>query len=263
MARILITGSSDGLGLLTAKRLLQSSHKVTLHARNPARAQSTQSACPNATAIVTGDLSSLAQTKQLAKDINALGPFDTIIHNAGLYRGPYRETEDGIPALAAVNTVAPYVLSCLIERPKRVVFLSSSMHYSADVESALEDPFWVGKGEKGWSDNQAYCNSKLHSVILARRFAELWPETVVTVMDPGWVATKMGGKSAPGDPELAVQTYVLLALGEEGSARVRSGSYWTPGGKEDEPKSGVKWEESAERLFKACREFSEVGIKDT
>src|ERR1700750_2215707 len=111
MARIFVTGSSDGLGLLTAKDLVAKGHKVTLHARNESRAKDASSACPGAETVLIGDLSSMAETKRLAADANKLGKFDVVIHNAGLYRGGFRKTPEGLPALFAVNTLAPYILT--------------------------------------------------------------------------------------------------------------------------------------------------------
>jgi NAD(P)-dependent dehydrogenase (short-subunit alcohol dehydrogenase family) len=130
MARILITGSSDGLGSLVAQKLISRGHSVVLHARNDKRAQDATAAAPGAEAVVTGDLSDVASTKSMAKQINDLGSFDCIIHNAGLYQGGFRKTSDGLPALAAVNTLAPFILTALVSKPKRLVFLSSEMHQS-------------------------------------------------------------------------------------------------------------------------------------
>jgi NAD(P)-dependent dehydrogenase (short-subunit alcohol dehydrogenase family) len=257
MARILVTGSSDGLGLRVARRLIERGHKVVLHARNDHRAKDATSACPNAETVVTGDLASLSDTKAMADKVNQLGPFDAIIHNAGLYRGPFRKTDDGIPALVAVNTVAPYVLANLIKRPKRLIFLSSGMHYSGN--GSLEDIFWTKRGEANWSENSAYCDSKLHNTIFAKAFAKRWPDTVVTALDPGWVATKMGGPSAPQDPEKAVETYVLLAEGEENTAKT-SGQYWEPGRKRATPQAVADDERVQGALLELCRKFSGVEL---
>ncbi|KAF2114852.1 hypothetical protein BDV96DRAFT_86553 [Lophiotrema nucula] len=255
MARILITGSSDGLGLLVAQRLAHDGHKVVLHARNEQRAKDAKNACPDAESVVTGDLSSLSETKKMAEDVNALGAFDAIIHNAGLYRGAFRKTAEGIPALAAVNTVAPYVLACLINKPKRLVFLSSEMHHSGD--GSLKDVLWQQRGERKWSDNSAYCDSKLHNVMFAKAFARRWPDVKVNSLDPGWVATKMGGAGAPGDPQKAVESYVMLALGE-GDGASKTGRYFRPGRREDRPKTVANDEAAQERLMQICAQLSGV-----
>lgn len=83
MARIVITGSADGLGLLAAKQLVMEGHHVILHARNAARGQEALAKVPGAETVLVGDLSDRDATRQLATDINALGNVDAIIHNAG------------------------------------------------------------------------------------------------------------------------------------------------------------------------------------
>jgi NAD(P)-dependent dehydrogenase (short-subunit alcohol dehydrogenase family) len=84
MARVFITGSSDGLGLLAGRLLVEGGHAVTLHARNAARAKEARRELPEAEAVVTGDVSSIAQTRGVAEQVNALGRFDAVIHNVGV-----------------------------------------------------------------------------------------------------------------------------------------------------------------------------------
>lgn len=184
MARILITGSSDGLGSMVAQRLVANGHSVVLHARNAQRAKDATDACPGAETVVTGDLSTISETKSVAEQVNKLGAFDCVIHNAGLYRGSFRKTSDGIAALAAVNTVAPYILTALINRPKRLVFLSSGMHYSGS--SSMDDVLWMKRGEDKYSESQAYPDSKLHNILFAKAFARRWPDVKSNALDPGW-----------------------------------------------------------------------------
>ena len=122
MARVLITGSSDGLGLMVGQVLADQGHQVVLHARNDARADNAKTAAPKAEAVVVGDLASIAATKGLAAQVNALGAFDAVIHNAAVgYREEQRLTSDGFPHVFAINTLAPYILTMLIDRPKRLV----------------------------------------------------------------------------------------------------------------------------------------------
>jgi NAD(P)-dependent dehydrogenase (short-subunit alcohol dehydrogenase family) len=84
MSRIFITGSSDGLGLMSAQLLVEQGHSVVLHARNAQRAEETRRRLPSAEAVVTGDLASLQQVRLVADQVNTLGTFDTIIHNAAV-----------------------------------------------------------------------------------------------------------------------------------------------------------------------------------
>lgn len=220
MARIFITGSSDGLGSLAAKSLVQRGHTVTLHARNAQRAQDAQKACPDAHEVLIADLSSTEATKQLARDLNDRGPWDAIIHNAGVMRIPSSSKgPEGLPTLFATNTLAPYLLTCLVTPPaKHLVFLSSQLHNSGD-------PSLKNLQSCGYSD------SKLHNTMMAFAFARRMEKAGVAVnsLDPGWVKTKMGGAGASDDIGAAVETYVLLAEGK-GKAEGVSGRHWYQGG---------------------------------
>lgn len=257
MARIFITGSSDGLGSVVAQRLVARGHTVVLHARNPQRGQDAQGACPGASDVILGDLSSLAETKRIAETANKHGAFDCVIHNAGLYHGGYRKTGDGIPALAAVNTIAPYVLTALMTKPKRLVFLSSEMHQSGS--ASMDDVLWTQRREGGFGDTPAYSASKLHNILLAKAFARRWPDVKSNAMDPGWVVTKMGGSSAPDSTDAAVETYVMLAEGEQDSAG-KTGRYFRPGKKEGSPRKETEDEGLQNKLLEICAEFSGVKL---
>lgn len=156
MARIFITGSSDGVGLLTAQALIKKGHSVTLHARNTQRAKDAERACPGSAGVLIADLSSITQTKALAAEANKSGKFDTVIHNAGIGSGvEFKRTEDGLSQLFAINALAPYILTCLMERPRNLVYVSSGLHFSGN--ATLRDVEWK---TKRWSGNQAYSDSK-------------------------------------------------------------------------------------------------------
>ncbi|CAA9959881.1 Daunorubicin C-13 ketoreductase [Pyrenophora teres f. maculata] len=226
MARFFITGSSDGLGAATAKALIAKGHSVVLHARNDARAKDAREAVPGAEAVVIGDLSSLAETKALAEAVNKLGTFDCVIHNAAICMGPYQETVDGIPAIVAINSVAPYVLSVLIKRPKRLVFVTSGMHEFGT--SSLTDIFWKLRPAGLYEQFSAYGSSKFLLMLLMKAFARMWPDTVSTSLEPGHVPTKMGGPSGTDSMEAAVDLYLSLAEGEDEIFK-KSGSYFYVG----------------------------------
>src|SRR3978361_199095 len=118
MARIFITGSSTGLGNLTAKSLIEQGHRVVLHARNADRRIKTLETTPGAEAVLTADLLNIDETKKLASSVNEFGGFDAVIHNAGVYQTSAQD-------ILNVNTLAPYILTCLIQKPKRLIYLSS------------------------------------------------------------------------------------------------------------------------------------------
>lgn len=251
MARVFITGSADGLGRLAAKALVEAGHEVVVHSRNAERVKDARKAVPGAKAGVAGDLASITQTRAVAERANALGPFDAVIHNAGVYLGPERRTEDGLPALFAINTLAPYILTALISRPKRLIYLSSGAHRRGD--ASLEDLTWK---KRAWDSSQAYGDSKLHDVLLAFAAARLWPDTVSNAVNPGWVPTKMGGLSAPDDLDEGYRTQVWLAVSEEPAALV-SGRYLFHR-KTSEPHPAARDAALQDRLLAACRRLSGV-----
>ncbi|MGD1017404.1 MAG: SDR family NAD(P)-dependent oxidoreductase [Roseiarcus sp.] len=222
MSRVFVTGSSTGLGLMAAQLLVELGHRVVLHGRDRARAGDALSALPQAEGVVVGDLASLAQTRALADEVNKLGPFDAVIHNAGVgYQEARRvETEDGLPLVFAVNTLAPYVLTALIAKPKRLVYLSSGLHRGASAN--IDDLLWR---KRPWRGTEAYAESKLHDVLLAFAFARRWSDVFSNALEPGWVATRMGGASAPDDLDQGRRTQVWLAVGDDEGARV-SGQYF-------------------------------------
>jgi NAD(P)-dependent dehydrogenase (short-subunit alcohol dehydrogenase family) len=222
MARVFITGSTDGLGRMAAELLMEQGHQVVLHARNPTRAHDLAARLPGARDIVIGDLSSIAQTRQVAEQVNHLGRFDAVIHNAGVgYREPRRiETQDGLPHVFAVNTLAPYILTALIERPKRLVFLSSALHRGAN--TSLEDLTWT---TRRWHGTDAYAETKLLDVLLAFAVARRWSNVLSNALEPGWVPTKMGGPGAPDDMNQAHRTQAWLAVSDDTEARV-TGQYF-------------------------------------
>jgi NAD(P)-dependent dehydrogenase (short-subunit alcohol dehydrogenase family) len=222
MARIFITGSADGLGQLAARKLVAVGHDVVLHGRNRDRAQQALHAVPGARRALEGDLASIEQTHALAREANAAGPFQAVIHNAGVYRpgAARQETVDGLDDVFAINALAPYLLTALIGRPQRLIYLTSGLHQGADPD--LRD---LQSGRRRWSGSQAYANSKLFDVVLAFAVARLWPHVLSNAVDPGWVPTKMGGPSASGDLEQGVATQVWLAVSDERGANV-TGRYF-------------------------------------
>jgi len=222
MARIFVTGSADGLGQLAATRLVALGHEVVLHGRNRDRAEQALRAVPGARTALVGDLASIEETRELAAQANAAGPFHTVIHNAGVYRpgAASRQTVDGLDDVFAINTLAPYLLTALIERPRRLIYLTSGLHQGGD--SDLRDLQWR---QRRFNGSQAYANSKLFDVVLAFAVARLWPHVLSNAVDPGWAPTKMGGASAPGDLEQGVATQVWLAVSEDPGAKV-SGRYF-------------------------------------
>jgi NAD(P)-dependent dehydrogenase (short-subunit alcohol dehydrogenase family) len=221
MARVFITGSSDGLGLMAGKLLAKWGHQVTLHARNESRAADARRALPQAEAVVIGDVTTIAAMRSVADQVNQLGRYDAVIHNVGVgSRSPRVETADGLSRLFAVNVLAPYLLTTLVIRPGRLVYVSSGMHSSGDAH--LDDVQWT---KRRWNGSQAYADSKLFDVMLAFAVARLWPAVKSNAITPGWVATKMGGAGAPDNLALGAVTQSWLAVSDDAAAQA-SGRYF-------------------------------------
>lgn len=206
MPRIFITGSADGLGRHTAGTLLENGHDVVVHVRGAARLGAVQDLVDRGAAVVTGDLADPGQTRDVAGQVNRIGPVDAVIHNAGVLHGP---------DIFTVNVVAPYLLTALIHRPRRLVYLSSGMH-----RGGRPDPARLGRDAK-----VTYSDSKLYLTALAAAVARLWPDVLSNAVDPGWVPTRMGGAGAPDDLRLGHLTQEWLATSDDPAA-LTSGGYW-------------------------------------
>ena len=243
---------------MAAQLLLEQGHSVVLHARNEERGEEALHAVPGAETVLIGDLTSIAQTRGLADQVNRLGSFDAVIHNAGVgYQEPRRiATEDGLPHVFAVNTLAPYILTALIHKPNRLVYLSSGLHQSGD--ASLNDLAWE---HRRWQGQQAYSDTKLHDVLLAFAVARRWQSVLSNAVEPGWVATKMGGPGAPDDLDAAHRTQVWLATSDDQAATV-TGEYFYHK-RLRTPKAATRNTELQERLAAACQGFSGVGLPVT
>lgn len=255
MARVLITGSSDGLGLMAARLLVEQGHQVVVHGRNRRRTDDAIAAVPGAEGAVSADLSSITETRELADAVNRIGRFDAVIHNAGMgYRERQRgNSVDGLPPVLAVNTLAPYILTALIERPRRLVYLGSGMHRNAD--GSLDDLTW---DRRRWSGSLAYSETKLHDILIAFAVARRWPDVLSNAVGPGWVPTKMGGPGATDDLDQAHLTQAWLAVSDDADARV-SGQYFYHLRRE-EPSRPARNVALQDRLIEACARLTGVEL---
>jgi NAD(P)-dependent dehydrogenase (short-subunit alcohol dehydrogenase family) len=209
MARVFITGSADGLGRAAARTLLDDGHEVVVHARTRDRLTAVRDLLDQGAAAVVGNLSDLDETRGVADQVNRFWPMDAVIHNAGVYTGP---------EVLAVNVVAPYLLTVLLDRPQRLIYLSSSEHFSGRPNLTAID--WSGHRSTG-----SYPDSKLFVTTLAAAVARIWADVSSNAVDPGWVPTKMGGPNAPDDLRLGHLTQEWLATSDDPAART-SGGYW-------------------------------------
>jgi NAD(P)-dependent dehydrogenase (short-subunit alcohol dehydrogenase family) len=245
VARVFVSGSSTGLGLLACRWLAERGHEVTLHARNAERTSDLSAALPHAP-LVFGDLSRLDDVRRVAEQVNALGRHDAVIHNAAVYRVRDRlETDDGLSLTFAVNVLAPYLLTALIERPDRIVYMTSGLQNGAAPD--LDDAQWT---RRRWNWLQAYSDSKLFDTVLAMGIARRWPAVRSNAVSPGWVPTRMGGAGASDDLSLGAETQAWLAAGEDPATDV-TGQYLYHRQRYDVPAS-VEDPHVQEALFAYC-----------
>ncbi|MEO1621905.1 MAG: SDR family NAD(P)-dependent oxidoreductase [Cyanobacteria bacterium J06632_3] len=170
---ILITGSTDGIGLETAKMLVAQGHHVLLHGRNPEKlktvhAQLTAQGQTREPEIYVADLSMISDVETLAKAIAANHTkLDALINNAGVYRTPNPITQDGLDVRFVVNAIAPYLLTQrllpLLGTGSRVINLSSAAQAPVNL-NALTGKIHLSEGE-------AYAQSKLALTMWSRSLA--------------------------------------------------------------------------------------------
>ena len=241
MSRILITGSTDGLGRATAASLLDAGHEVIVHARSLERASAVTDLTERGAGLVVVDLADRQAVIAAADELNAGSPIDAVIHNAGIISGP---------GLLPVNVVAPYLLTALLRTPTRHVYLSSNMHRGGS--ATLDGLDW--SGERATAD---YSDTKLLVTALSAAIADRWaPGILANAVDPGWVPTKMGGASAPDDFNLGHETQERLATDPELGV---SGGYWHHG-RQQQPADAVDDPEFQARLLAALAEVTGVEL---
>jgi NAD(P)-dependent dehydrogenase (short-subunit alcohol dehydrogenase family) len=236
MALILVTGASGGLGHSTATALAAGGHDVVVHARTPTRVTA-PSGGGRWAGVVTGDLAEMDEIPCVARQAAAFGRFDVVIHNAGTMH---------TPEAATVNTIAPYLLTALMDRPSRLIYVSSSMHRGGSTRLA---PLTDGTA--------SYSDSKLWVTALAMAVASRWQGTATHAVDPGWVPTRMGGPGAPDDLEAGHQTQLWLATSD--AITPPTGGYWYHQRTQD-PHPATRDPRFQERLLQALEERTGVEL---
>lgn len=242
MPRVLVTGSTDGIGLATAVSLQEAGSDVVVHARNQRRLSAVDDMISNRTRTIIGDLADPNQVENLALQANKLGSFDAVIHNAGAFDHP---------DMLQVNLLAPYVLTALVAAP-RLIYLSSNMHRDGRADVALVNE--TGK-------SATYADTKLLLTVFMAAIGRHWPHVVTHAVDPGWVATKMGGPTAPDELDQAHLTQVWLATSND-SLVAKSGSYWRHG-KINQPHPAVHNEIFQDDLLTVLAKRTGVDVPET
>ena len=240
---------------MAGQLLNEQGHQVVLHARNGDRAEDARTGLPNVEAVVEGDVSTLTGMRKVADQVNRLGQFDAVIHNVGVgYREARRiETEDGLPHVFAINVMAPYVLTALIKRPRRLIYLSSGMHHG--VSASFDDLLWT---KRRWDGSSAYAESKLYDAMLAFAVARRWSDVLSNSLEPGWVPTRMGGVGAPDDMEQAYRTQAWLAAGDDAAAQVTGEYFYHHRTRTPNPETHN--EALQNQLLERCRDLSGIPL---
>ena len=213
MARILITGSADGLGRASAQTLLEAGHQVVVHTRNRDRLAAVRDLLDQgAEAAVNGDLADVEQTREGRRaGQRSWAEMDAVIHNAGVYTGfpdPAHQRHRSLPAHS--THAAP---------PPRLIYLSSGMHRGG--RAVVDGRDWSGRHR-----GSSYSDSKLFVTTLAAAVARIWPDVLSNSVDPGWVPDQDGRSPAlPTTCELGHLTQEWLATSDDPEART-SGGYW-------------------------------------
>ncbi len=220
---ILVTGSTDGIGLATAKMLVSMGHQVLLHGRNPAKleeAESMLSTLPDGERVESyvADLSRMAEVELLAKAVAEKHPkLDVLINNAGVYKTPDPVTQDGLDVRFVVNTIAPYLLTQrllpLLGTSGRVVNLSSAAQSPVNLKALA--------GQGHLSDNAAYAQSKLALTMWSRHLALSLKDDgpAIIAVNPGSMLGSKMVKDAYGvdgaDIRIGAEILSRAALAEE------------------------------------------------
>jgi NAD(P)-dependent dehydrogenase (short-subunit alcohol dehydrogenase family) len=233
MATILVTGSTDGIGLATAKQLAGQGHELVLHGRNEEKAMracnAVRVAVPDAVLHAAhADLGDLAAVARMAQDLSARLPrLDVLINNAGVYMAEQMTSRDGFEMTLAVNHLAHFLLANLLlpllkkSAAARVVTVSSIAHTSGRIE------FDNMNCERGYNGYHAYANSKLANALFAYELARREPWLTSNSLHPGVIGTKLlhAGFSMQGaSVEFGARTSVYLATSAD-VAKV-SGKYF-------------------------------------
>ncbi len=228
---ILITGSTDGIGLETARMLVSQGHTVLLHGRNPAKLEGVEkelSALPGGGRVESyvADLSNMADVVALAKAVTEKHTrLDVLINNAGILKTPDPITQDGLDVRFVVNTLAPYLLTerllPLLGKSARVVNLSSAAQAPVDPEAV--------SGRVRLADMPAYAQSKLAITMWSRHMAQALKDgPAIIAVNPGsLLASKMvkeGFGIAGKDIRIGADILVRAALSDEFAAA--SGQYF-------------------------------------
>ena len=275
---ILVTGSTDGIGKMTAKALAKQGHTVIIHGRNRTKAENLCEEIKSETGnlnvdYVIADLLSLSDVKRMAEEFKGkYGKLDVLINNAGAFFNKQREiTEEGLEKTITLNLLAPFLLTQLLlevlkkSTSARIINLSSAMHRRGG-----KPDFSDFQLEKRYKPDKAYGLSKLYLIWVTRRQARLLQESgvanvTVNASHPGAVATNFGQDADKGfwinlifkaamrfmdRPEQGAKTSIYLATSPE--VEHVTGKFFGSREKEEQPDDKYYSEENERKVWDYC-----------
>lgn len=240
---ILITGSTDGIGKITATTLAKQGHTIIIHGRNESKAEKVCEEIKSETGnnkvdYIIADLLLLADVKRMADEFKKkYNRLDVLINNAGAIFGKEREvTTEGFEKTITLNLFAPFLLTQLLldtlskSKSARIINLYSAMHRRSGKPDFNNFQF-----DKYYATDKAYGLSKLYLVWTTQHLAKLLKEkgiknVTVNACHPGAVATNFGQDADKGfimnmifkvalklmpKPETGARTSIYLATSPE------------------------------------------------
>lgn len=189
MKTILITGSTDGIGKLAAKKLANDGHQIIVHGRNTKKLRTAISEIKelsnneNITGVVS-DLSDFESVRKMISELNSgYSKIDVLVNNAGVFKSKHQYNPDGLDLRFVVNYLSPYLLTKgvlpLLKKSDsaRVINLSSAAQASVSMEAL--------KGSQGLSSQEAYAQSKLALTMWSFFLSEQYDFLNVIAVNPG------------------------------------------------------------------------------
>ena len=271
----LVTGATSGIGLQTARALAARGFTVLGVGRSQERIETAAALIGGETVrFFLADLSSQRQVRRLAEEVRAYlngRGLDVLVNNAGAFYSYYALSDEGVEMQFAVNVAAPYLLSHLLyedlkKAGGRIVMLSSASHYRTLVR-------WKDiQLSRRYRQLQAYKQTKLFAVHLAREINRRFANVRAFAADPGLVNTEIGLKDTRGaarviwkfrkrrgtETEEGARTSVFLAS----EADLDDGVYW----KDCRPKRAARnamRDDFSQRIWEYCAKLCALGADTT
>lgn len=230
--KILITGSTDGIGLKAAEKLVSLGHHVLIHGRNQKKLNAAETSLKvinkGRVESFTADLSNMYEVRELAKEISEKHKnLDVLINNAGVLKVPNPKTKEGLDLRFVVNTIAPYLLTKellpLLNSNSRVVNVSSAAHAPVQMKALF--------GQTDLEEYEAYAQSKLAITMWSRYLAIEFKKNggpIIIAVNPGsLLASKMVKEGFGIDgKDLSIGANILTSLALDEEHKTASGKYY-------------------------------------